>query len=110
MKMTPRQGFIAACIEMVEINDELTAEELSVSQEILKKQGFTDIEFEEVVNLGEAETTEEKILSAIQGLDEKMKKQLVENLRIIASSDGADSEEFQFLQTVEKLFGFPLDK
>jgi uncharacterized tellurite resistance protein B-like protein len=108
--MTPRQGFIAACIEMVEINDELTAEELSVSQEILKKQGFTDQEFEEVVNLGEAETTEEKILSAIQGLDEKMKKQLVENLRKIASSDGTDSEEFQFLQTVENLFGLPVDK
>ena len=25
--MTPRQAYIAACIEMVEINDELTAEE-----------------------------------------------------------------------------------
>ena len=37
-KMTPRQAYIAACIEMVEINDELTAEELSVSQEILKNK------------------------------------------------------------------------
>lgn len=107
--MTPRQGFIAACIEIVELDEDLTSEELSVSQEILKKQGFTDKEFEEVVNLGEEETTEEKILAAIQGLDNKMKKQLVENLRKIASADSVDSEEFQFIQKVEKLFNLPVD-
>ena len=107
--MTPRQGFIAACIEIVELDEDLTSEELSVSQEILKKQGFTDQEFEEVVNLGEEETTEEKILSAVQGLDDKMKKQLVENLRKIASADSVDSEEFQFIQKIEKLFGLPVD-
>lgn len=107
--MTPRQGFIAACIEIVELDEDLTSEELSVSQEILKKQGFTDKEFEEVVNLGEDETTEEKILAAIQGLDNKMKKQLVENLRKIASADSVDSEEFQFIQKVEKLFNLPVD-
>lgn len=107
--MTPRQGFIAACIEIVELDEDLTSEELSVSQEILKKQGFTDKEFEEVVNLGEDETTEEKILTAIQGLDDKMKKQLVENLRKIASADSVDSEEFQFIQKVEKLFNLPVD-
>lgn len=58
--MTPRQGFIAACIEMVEINDELTAEELSVSQELLKRLGITDQEFDEVMNLNEEEVIEEK--------------------------------------------------
>jgi uncharacterized tellurite resistance protein B-like protein len=108
--MTPRQGFIAACIEMVELDEELTADELRISQEILKKQGFTEEEFEAVINLPEEETTEEKIFTAIQGLDEKMKKQLVENLRRIATSDGTDSEEFQFIQRVEKLFGLPVDE
>lgn len=107
--MTPRQGFIAACIEMVEINDELTAEELSVSQELLKKQGITDQEFDEVINLGEEETTEEKILSAIKGLDDKTKKKLVETLKTISGTDGTDSEEFHFLQRVETALGFPID-
>lgn len=107
--MTPRQGFIAACIEMVEINDELTAEELSVSQELLKRLGITDQEFDEVMNLNEEEVIEEKILSAIKGLDEKTKKQLVETLKTISSTDGADSEEFHFLQRVEAAIGLPID-
>jgi hypothetical protein len=38
-----------------------------------------------------------------------MKKQLVENLRKIASADSVDSEEFQFIQKVEKLFNLPVD-
>lgn len=108
--MTPRQAYIAACIEMVEINDELTAEELSISQELLKKQGITDQEFDEVMNLGEEETTEDKILSALGGLDDKIKKQLVETLKTISGVDGTDSEEFQFLQRVESALGFPVDK
>lgn len=110
MKITPRQGFIAACIEMVEINDELTAEELSLSQEILKKHGITDQEFEEVINLGETNTTEEQILLAIKGLDDKMKKKLVESLRSISESDGTDSEEFEFLQRVEETLELPVDR
>lgn len=108
--MTPRQGFIAACIEMVEINDELTAEELTLSQEILRKHGISDQEFDEVMNLGEAETTEEKILSAIKELDSKMKKKLVESLKSISGADGTDSEEFQFLQRVEETIGFSVDE
>ncbi len=109
-KMTPRQGFIAACIEMVEINDELTAEELSLSQEILKKHGITDQEFDDVINLGEAETSEEQILLAIKGLDDKMKNTLVESLRSISGSDGTDSNEFAFLQRVEATLGFSVDR
>jgi hypothetical protein len=108
--MTPRQGFIAACIEMVEIDDELTIEELGISQELLRKQGITDAEFDEVMNLDETETTEEKILSAIKGLDDKSKKQLVESLRSISIVDGTDSDEFEFLQRVEETLNLPVDK
>ena len=99
----PRSAFIALCMSMVGVDQEVDPRELEKFGEIMEKYGFSEDEVEKEIlsfakfDVKKASRYIAQCMAAITKLDEEMKKNLIQALTEIAEAD-------EYFHDIEKVF------
>jgi uncharacterized tellurite resistance protein B-like protein len=100
--MNSNQAFIATCIEVIRIDGEVSNQEMNRCQEVLQAAGFSSEEIEKTVELMDT-FSEDELVQAISALPAEQKKNLLDSIISIAGSDGLDSDEYEFINSVRSI-------
>lgn len=100
--MTHNEAFIATCIEVTRMDGELSNEEMSKCLEVLKGYGINQEEFDAVVDKLD-QFTEDDWIATIKSMTKDTKSKLLAATDLIARSDGMDSSEFEFINSIKEI-------